>query len=357
MSSVIKGLETWVVPVRLQQLYKGYSVSEVTPADIVMPHTFLASLARLADVVYKTGTVRSHSRAGSQQDKDLQSALGTQFGNYGFLRRFDAATGMAFETKGPFGAVVATCVLPGQDLDVPLTGHLHPLQPRYRIYVVFRGTSPGMLYWDDVSTDLKAASFNLDNPLGSKAGTLARGFLNTYMSCRLTVAKLINEAGKYLQDQFRNFATSFGQRFGADTFGLRGKLPLEQIELYVVGHSLGGAVATICAYDLAYTAVRFVRPVLVTFGSPAVGNIDFALDFQKMMVQGDNRYHSYTGYLRSIRVVAQTAAKDEDIVTKTDKLPNFIHVNSRLTLTSAAANRLAAHSIANSYTKAIEKLN
>jgi hypothetical protein len=357
MSGLIKGLETWVVPVKLQQLYKGYSLSEVTLADIVMPHTFLASLARLADVIYRTGTLRSQSQAASKQDQDLQSALRSRFGNYGFLRRFDAATGMVFETKGPFGAVVATCVLPGQDSDVPLTGHIHPWQPRYRTYVVFRGTSPAKLYWDDISTDLKAASLNLDNPLGSGAGTLARGFLNTYMSCRLDVAKLVNEAATYLQGEFRKYAGSFGKRFGSDTFGLKGQLPLDQIELYVVGHSLGGAVATICAYDLAYTAVRFVCPVLVTFGSPAVGNIDFVIDFQKMMVAGDSRYHPYTGYLRSIRVVAQTGAKHEDIVTKTDKLPNFIHVNSRLTLTTDASNMLAAHSIADSYTSAIEKLH
>ena len=356
MSGLIKDLETWLVPVKLQQLYKGYSTSEVTFADIVMPHTFLASLARLADVIYKTGTVRSQSRAGSKEDLDLQSNLHSRFGNYGFLRRFDAATGMAFETKGPFGAVLATCVLPGQENDVPPTGNVHPWQPRYRIYVVFRGTSPGKLYWDDISTDLKAAAWNLDNPLGSKAGTLARGFLNTYMSCRLNVANLINESAAYLQSEFRKYADAFAKRFGSRTFGLKGKLPLHQIELYVVGHSLGGAVATICAYDLAYTAVRFVRPVVVTFGSPAVGNIDFAIDFQKMMVADDHRYHPYTGYLGSIRVVAQTASKNEDVVTKTDKLPNFIHVNSRLTLTTEAANRLSAHSMATSYTKAVEKL-
>jgi hypothetical protein len=356
MSGLVKDLETWLVPVKLQQLYKGYSLSEVTLADIVMPHTFLASLARLADVIYKTGTVRSQSQAGSKQDLELQRDLRARFGNYGFLRRFDAATGMAFETKGPFGAVLATCVLPGQEIDVPATGHVHPWQPRYRIFVIFRGTSPGKLYWDDISTDLKASAWNLDNPLGSKTGTFARGFLNTYMSCRLTVGKLVNEAAQYLQGEFRKYADAFANRFGSRTFGLNGKLPLHQIELYVVGHSLGGAVATICAYDLAYSAVRFVRPVLVTFGSPGVGNIDFAIDFQKMMVRDDNRYHPYTGYLRSIRVVAQTAAKHEDIVTKTDKLPNFIHVNSRLTISTEAASRLSAHSMANSYTKAIENL-
>ena len=356
MSSLVKGLETLLVPVKLQQLYKGYSLSEVTLADIVMPHTFLASLARLADVIYKTGTVRSHSKPGSTQDKELQAELHKRVGNYGFLRRFDADTGMAFETKGPFGAVMATCVLPGQDNDVPLTGHVHPCQPRYRIYVVFRGTAPGKIYYDDISTDLKAAAWNLDNPLGGKSGTLARGFLNTYMSCRRDVAKHVNDAAFYLQAEFRKYADGFANQFGTGAFGLKGKLPLDLIQLYVVGHSLGGAVATICAYDLAYTAVRFVRPVLVTFGSPAVGNIDFALDFQKKMVEGQNRYHPYTGYLRSIRVVAQTAAKNEDIVTTTDKLPNFIHVNSRLTLTTEASNRIAAHSMSDSYTKALEKL-
>ncbi|QEH37135.1 Lipase (class 3) [Aquisphaera giovannonii] len=356
MSGLLKGVEKWAIPVRLQQLYKGYKLEDVTIDEIVMPHTFLASLARVSNAVYKTGTVRSHSKAGSPQELELKQGMESSLGNYVFLGRFDAATGMIFETNGPFGAVVATCTLPGQEPDVPLTGHIHPHQPRYRIFVVFRGTSPGKFYWDDISTDLKAGFYNLDNPLGRKSGTLARGFLNTYMSCRGRVASLVNEAGRHLQERFRELAKGFTDRFGGRSFGLRGKLPLEQIELYVVGHSLGGAVATICAYDLAFTATRFVRPVLVTFGSPAVGDIDFAIDFQRMMVQDENRYSPYTGYLRSVRVVAQTAAKDEDIVTKSSVLPNFIHVNSRLSVTTEAANRLKAHSMDSSYIKAIDKL-
>jgi len=45
--------------------------------------------------------------------------------------------------------------------------------------------------------------------------------------------------------------------------------------LYVIGHSMGAALATICAMDVKFKAkLRDVR--LYTFGSPRVGNDIFA---------------------------------------------------------------------------------
>jgi hypothetical protein len=44
----------------------------------------------------------------------------------------------------------------------------------------------------------------------------------------------------------------------------------------VTGHSLGGAVATLCAADLKYHLGQASKVELVTFGSPRVGNDDFA---------------------------------------------------------------------------------
>lgn len=56
--------------------------------------------------------------------------------------------------------------------------------------------------------------------------------------------------------------------------------------VYVTGHSLGGALATLCAYDLA--ARRHVYPTphhlaLYNFGSPRVGNRAFAKEFNRLV--------------------------------------------------------------------------
>jgi hypothetical protein len=49
-----------------------------------------------------------------------------------------------------------------------------------------------------------------------------------------------------------------------------------------VGHSLGGAVATLVLYDAVnrgYINPKYNEPVLITFGQPRTGNEDFVLDF------------------------------------------------------------------------------
>lgn len=57
------------------------------------------------------------------------------------------------------------------------------------------------------------------------------------------------------------------------------KLPQDKI-LYVTGHSLGGALATLCAVDIAANSA-FDSPALFTFGSPRVGDPDFVKAFAK----------------------------------------------------------------------------
>ena len=227
------------------------------------------------------------------------------FQNYMQLDRFDAATGLAFETRGPFGTVIASAVPPGLEA-VPVKGSVHPDEARYRLFVVFRGTVPaiGDLYTDDLSTDGKTAAPKLVNSLGNRAGEVARGFLNTYVSCRSqVVARLLPRGLAFLNARYREFAGATGGKArGSAARRFAPRLPNHRVELYVIGHSLGGAVATLCAYDLACRFPHY-DPVLVTFGSPPVGNIDFAIDFSKVMVE-HNEYHPQTRYLRSIRVVA-----------------------------------------------------
>ena len=68
-------------------------------------------------------------------------------------------------------------------------------------------------------------------------------------------------------------------------------------ELLVCGHSLGGALATCCVFDLFQQGVAPLpwlgeTPVtLVTFGSPRTGNYAFARAFRKL--QGRHRLHFF----------------------------------------------------------------
>ena len=68
--------------------------------------------------------------------------------------------------------------------------------------------------------------------------------------------------------------------------------------LYITGHSLGAGLATLCAYRLAQTRVYPVQGVY-TFGSPRVGDGDFAEAFARLMS------------IRVFRVV-----NNEDLVTR-----------------------------------------
>ncbi|HET6576195.1 MAG TPA: lipase family protein [Fimbriiglobus sp.] len=350
-----KEIEDFVVPVKLQQMYKGYQLRDVTLPETRMDLDFLVTLAELADHIYLTGTKAAHSAEGSPFGISLRHQLGELFQNYMQLFRFDATTGLVIETMGPFGAVVASAVPPGLER-VPVAGR-SAAPPRYRLFVVFRGTVPavGDLYLDDLSTDAKTVLWKARNTVGNKDGDVARGFHNTYVSCRsVVVGQLIPRAMRILSDWQAKFLKESAPK--GRVAGAPRRLGPADVQLYVVGHSLGGAVATLCAYDIACRLPAY-NPVLVTFGSPAVGDIDFAIGFNKVMVER-NRYHPQAKCLRSIRVEARTNSGDRDPVTATDVLPNYIHVNSRLPLTagSGITSRFGAHSMTDSYTAALKAL-
>jgi hypothetical protein len=357
LKSVAKGLvkevEDFVIPVKLQQAYKGYRLHDTTLSDARVDLDFLITLARLADHIYLTGTKAAHSGENTPFAISLRHQLGELFQNYMQLFRFDAATGLMFETMGPFGAVVASAVPPG--LERLPAGKRPVARPRYRLFIVFRGTVPavGDLYLDDISTDFKSALPKVRNTVGNRDGDVARGFHNTYVSCRtVVVEQLIPRAMGVLNDWHAKFLRGAGPKGGAA--GIPRRLGPSDVELYVVGHSLGGAVATLCAYDVACRRPEY-NPVLVTFGSPAVGDIDFAIGFNKVMVE-QNKYHPKARCLRSIRVEARTAGGARDVVAATDALPNYIHVNSRLPLTTVegVTSRFGAHSMTDSYTASLK---
>lgn len=361
-------IEAAIIPTKVQQWYMHYKLAETTLAETHIPRPFLTQLAEIANHIYLTGTKRSQSAEFSEGAVALRGVLGEMFQNYYLVERFNAATGMMFNTMGPFGAMIASVTLPNAEA-YQNPKYCSPDSYRYRLFFVFRGTSPGLAYWDDIFTDLKA--IKRDSTIGNKKGDICSGFLSTYESCQKEVLeRLLPKGIQYLSQQYSIRQATYKQPPKPPRADGKPNppplpprpwqkfpIPDANVEVYVLGHSLGGAVATLCAYDLTCHRPS-LNPVLVTFGSPPVGNVDFAVDFQKVMVN-HNQFHPKTGFLRSVRVVAKTTGDFADLVTSGPNfMPNVIHINTKLPLETEVAgwiSMLKAHSVENSYHKSLKK--
>ncbi|KAH9681504.1 C2 domain-containing protein [Citrus sinensis] len=129
-----------------------------------------------------------------------------------------------------------------------------------RLVVAFRGTE--QTSWKDLRTDLMLAPVGL-NPerIGGdfkQEVQVHSGFLSAYDSVRIRIISLLK--------------LSIG--FKDDSAG-----PLDKWHVYVTGHSLGGALATLFALELSSSQLAKQGAIFVTmynFGSPRVGNKRFA---------------------------------------------------------------------------------
>jgi triacylglycerol lipase len=68
--------------------------------------------------------------------------------------------------------------------------------------------------------------------------------------------------------------------------------------LYITGHSLGGALATLCTLDVAVNT-PFKQPIIYTFGSPRVGESQFVSTFDKQ-INTSVRIVNYYDYIPSL---------------------------------------------------------
>ncbi|GMP77663.1 hypothetical protein CsSME_00033859 [Camellia sinensis var. sinensis] len=131
---------------------------------------------------------------------------------------------------------------------------------RKRLVVAFRGTE--QTRWKDLQTDLMLAPSGL-NPerIGGnfrQEVQVHSGFLSAYDSVRTRILSLIKQAVEYIDN-------------GAE--------PQHKWHIYITGHSLGGALATLLALELSSSQLAKRGAVSVTmynFGSPRVGNKKFA---------------------------------------------------------------------------------
>ena len=109
-------------------------------------------------------------------------------------------------------------------------------------------------------------------------------------------------------------------------------------QLYLTGHSLGGALATLCAADLAANT-KFTSPSVYTFGSPRVGNPTFAGFFNRRTGPHYRVYNS------------------EDVVTslppllykspRTGQLYHYTHVKKAVELINPTGSFAGNHAISN----------
>lgn len=117
------------------------------------------------------------------------------------------------------------------------------LESAQEIIIAFRGTSSTTNWIADIIASQKKFKYIKEDCLTH------RGFTNIYASAR---GQIISALAKLSSDK----------------------------TLYITGHSLGAALATLCAVDMAANT-SFRCPLLFTFGSPRVGDPAFAKAFAK----------------------------------------------------------------------------
>lgn len=131
---------------------------------------------------------------------------------------------------------------------------------RRRLVIAFRGTEQSS--WKDLRTDLMLLPAGL-NPerLGGdfkQEVQVHSGFLNAYDSVRNRLTALIRLSIGYSEDDMES---------------------MTKWHVYITGHSLGGALATLLALELSSGRMAKCGAISVTmynFGSPRVGNRKFA---------------------------------------------------------------------------------
>ncbi|KAF0892976.1 hypothetical protein E2562_021278 [Oryza meyeriana var. granulata] len=132
---------------------------------------------------------------------------------------------------------------------------------RRRLVVAFRGTEQSR--WKDLQTDLMLVPAGLNPEMLSgdfkQEIQVHSGFLSAYDSVRNRIIALVKYAIGYLDEE------------DAEN--------IPKWHVYVTGHSLGGALATLLALELSSSQMTKSGVIFVTmynFGSPRVGNRRFA---------------------------------------------------------------------------------
>ncbi|MEH1941477.1 MAG: lipase family protein [Nostoc sp.] len=150
------------------------------------------------------------------------------------------------------------------------------------VYVIFRGTRRFVEWFKDANIEL--VTFNDSTNERSKRveikGEIADGVVQENQSS-LIIPNIDNDFG-FVTAGFRGIYVSLRKKL---IEALNQKSP--NAKVFVTGHSLGGALATLAIPDILKNT-HFKNPdniVLYTFASPRCGDRNFAMSFQKLGVR------------------------------------------------------------------------
>ncbi|KAI3680969.1 hypothetical protein L6452_35749 [Arctium lappa] len=124
---------------------------------------------------------------------------------------------------------------------------------RRDIVVSWRGTVLPSEWYEDMQRDLE--------PLGHGEAKVERGFLSIYKSKSISTRYNKKSASEQVMEEVKRLITLYKEKG-------------EEISLTITGHSLGGALALLNAYEAAMTFPTLPISV-ISFGAPRVGNIAF----------------------------------------------------------------------------------
>ncbi|XP_071698735.1 phospholipase A1-Igamma1, chloroplastic [Rutidosis leptorrhynchoides] len=124
---------------------------------------------------------------------------------------------------------------------------------RRDIVVVWRGTVLPSEWYEDMQRDLE--------PLGHGEAMVERGFLSIYKSKRVSTRYNKTSASEQVMEEVSRLMKLYNEKG-------------ENVSLTITGHSLGGALALLTAYEASMMFPTLPISV-ISFGAPRVGNIAF----------------------------------------------------------------------------------
>jgi len=177
------------------------------------------------------------------------------------------------------------------------------LESDQELIVAFRGSASHM----DAISDLEA--HQIDCPWGMQAGKTHYGFTAIYQTIRDQILPVLQRCPSHKR-------------------------------LILTGHSLGGALATLCALDLAINT-KFKPATVYTYGAPRVGDPKFAALFNSILLDSHR-----------IMIASDVVPLVPPPIYKTplsEKVYYYHHVREEFTLLFFSASISESHALANYY--------
>ena len=131
-------------------------------------------------------------------------------------------------------------------------------KPTNSVFISFRGSS-------NIQNWISNIQIVFTHPYEDTAIAVSDGFFKLYSSFREQLFEIIDIVA---------------ERYNIHT-------------VFITGHSLGGALATICAFDILYNELPYVVSQHITFGSPRVGNDIFFEYFKTYGIYSKRITHHY----------------------------------------------------------------